>query len=44
MAWLFLGEVPPAMAFVGGVLTLVGVAVARRKPRAAEVIPEPAQA
>ncbi len=44
MAWLFLGEVPPAMAFVGGALTLVGVAVARRKPRAAEVIPEPAQA
>lgn len=41
MAWLFLGEVPPAMAFVGGVLTLVGVAVARRKPRVAEPVPEP---
>ena len=33
MAWLFLGEVPPAMAFVGGALTLVGVAVSRRRPR-----------
>jgi drug/metabolite transporter (DMT)-like permease len=44
MAWLFLGEVPPVMAFVGGALTLVGVAVARRKPRTVDVIPEPAQA
>lgn len=44
MAWLFLGEVPPTMAFVGGVLTLVGVAVARRKPRVPETVaqPEPA--
>jgi drug/metabolite transporter (DMT)-like permease len=33
MGWLFLDEVPPAMAYVGGVLALVGVAVARRKPR-----------
>jgi drug/metabolite transporter (DMT)-like permease len=33
MGWLFLGETPPAMAYVGGVLALVGVAVARRKPR-----------
>jgi drug/metabolite transporter (DMT)-like permease len=42
MAWLFLSEVPPAMAFVGGVLTLVGVAVARHRPRVPEVVPEPA--
>lgn len=35
MGWLFLDEVPPAMAYVGGVLALVGVAVARRKPRTA---------
>jgi len=34
MAWAFLGEVPPTMAYVGGALTLVGVAVARRKPHA----------
>jgi drug/metabolite transporter (DMT)-like permease len=30
---VFLGEAPPAMAYVGGALALVGVAVARRKPR-----------
>jgi drug/metabolite transporter (DMT)-like permease len=33
MGWLFLDEVPPAMAYVGGALALVGVAVARREPR-----------
>jgi drug/metabolite transporter (DMT)-like permease len=33
MGWLFLAETPPGMAYVGGVLALVGVAVARRKPR-----------
>ena len=33
MGWLFLDEVPPTMAYVGGALALVGVAVARRKPR-----------
>ncbi len=33
MGWLFLDEVPPTMAYAGGVLALVGVAVARRKPR-----------
>ena len=33
MGWLFLSETPPGMAYVGGVLALVGVAVARRKPR-----------
>jgi drug/metabolite transporter (DMT)-like permease len=33
MGWLFLGEVPPTMAYAGGALALVGVAVARRKPR-----------
>ncbi len=42
MGWLFLGETPPAMAYVGGVLALVGVAVARRKPRARKVVPQPA--
>ena len=42
MGWLFLGEVPPSMAYVGGALALVGVAVARRKPPAARV--EPARA
>jgi drug/metabolite transporter (DMT)-like permease len=42
MGWLFLGEVPPTMAYVGGALALVGVAVARRKPRAPKVVPQPA--
>ncbi len=32
---IFLGEVPPPLAYAGGVLALVGVAVARRRPRAA---------
>lgn len=34
MGWLFLGEVPPTMAYAGGALALVGVAVARHHPRA----------
>ncbi len=33
MGWLFLGEAPPALAYVGGALCLVGVAVARRRPK-----------
>ncbi len=33
MGWLLLDETPPSMAYVGGALALVGVAVARRKPR-----------
>ncbi len=32
MGWAFLGETPVAFAYVGGVLCLVGVAVARRQP------------
>jgi drug/metabolite transporter (DMT)-like permease len=37
MGWIFLGETPPGMAYVGGALALVGVAVARRKPRTARI-------
>jgi drug/metabolite transporter (DMT)-like permease len=35
LGWLFLDEVPPMLAVVGGALSLVGVAIARRpsKPR-----------
>jgi len=33
MGVVFLSEAPPAMAYAGGVLALVGVYVARRKPR-----------
>lgn len=32
---VFLGEAPPPLAYVGGALALLGVAVARRQPRAA---------
>ena len=32
MALVFLGETPPTVAYVGGVLALVGVAIARRSP------------
>jgi drug/metabolite transporter (DMT)-like permease len=42
LGWVFLGEVPPTMAYAGGALALVGVAVSRRKPRAREVAPQPA--
>ncbi|SDT03706.1 EamA domain-containing membrane protein RarD [Nocardioides scoriae] len=41
---VFLGEAPPALAYVGGVTALVGVAVARRVPRpraSAEVAARP---
>jgi drug/metabolite transporter (DMT)-like permease len=34
MAWLLLDETPPPLAYVGGALCLVGVALARRRPRA----------
>jgi drug/metabolite transporter (DMT)-like permease len=33
MAWLLLDEAPPALAFAGGALCVVGVAMTRRKPR-----------
>jgi len=47
MALVFLGETPPPVAYVGGVLALVGVAIARRTPTqraAAEAAKEPAPA
>jgi drug/metabolite transporter (DMT)-like permease len=44
MGVILIDEAPPGIAYVGGVLALVGVAVARRKPRtlADEVTPAPA--
>jgi drug/metabolite transporter (DMT)-like permease len=39
MSWTFLGEAPPGMAYAGGALALVGVALARRKPRAGQAEP-----
>ena len=41
MAWVLLDEVPPALAFAGGALCVVGVLVTRRKPRA---VPPPVRA
>ena len=46
LGFLLLDEVPPPLAYVGGVLALVGVAVARRRPRpkvapAVEKVPDP---
>ncbi|WP_237111754.1 DMT family transporter [Nocardioides sp. WS12] len=38
MAWVLLDEVPPALAFAGGALCVVGVLVTRRKPRVAAPI------
>ena len=37
MGVIFLSEAPPTMAYAGGALALVGVAVARRKPRTKKV-------
>ncbi|MGZ4438247.1 MAG: DMT family transporter, partial [Nocardioidaceae bacterium] len=39
MGWLVLSETPPAMAYAGGVLCLLGVALARRRPRRAAPVP-----
>jgi drug/metabolite transporter (DMT)-like permease len=38
MAWVLLDEVPPALAFAGGALCVVGVVLTRRKPRASAVV------
>lgn len=41
MAWLLLGETPASLAYVGGAVTLVGVAIARRRPRTRQRRPDP---
>lgn len=41
IAWMLLDEVPPAMAFVGGVLCIVGVLLTRRKPKVVAPAAEP---
>jgi drug/metabolite transporter (DMT)-like permease len=33
LSWVFLSEVPPMLAIVGGALSLVGVAIATRPPK-----------
>jgi drug/metabolite transporter (DMT)-like permease len=49
MAWIFLSEVPPALAIIGGVICLVGVAIVqwrtpRRRGRRSPVEPTPDRA
>jgi len=45
MSWVFLSEAPPVVAYVGGALCLLGVGVARRRPKVrAEPSGEPAPA
>jgi drug/metabolite transporter (DMT)-like permease len=49
MAWIFLSEVPPALAIIGGVICLVGVAIVqwrtpRRRDRRSPVEPTPDRA
>jgi drug/metabolite transporter (DMT)-like permease len=39
LGWLFLSEVPPMLAIVGGALSLVGVAIATRKSRPKVTVP-----
>jgi drug/metabolite transporter (DMT)-like permease len=34
LGWLLLGETPPALAVIGGVICLAGVAISRRRPSA----------
>ena len=36
MSWAVLSEAPPVMAYVGGALCLIGVAITRRRPRNAQ--------
>jgi drug/metabolite transporter (DMT)-like permease len=44
MGWLLLDEVPPALAVVGGVVCLAGVAVSRRRSRPRRPLPVPQEA
>jgi drug/metabolite transporter (DMT)-like permease len=44
MGLVFLSEAPPTVAYAGGVLALLGVAVARRRPKPAAAVPQPRQA
>jgi drug/metabolite transporter (DMT)-like permease len=39
LGWLFLNEVPPMLAIVGGALSLVGVSIARRPVRSRVSVP-----
>jgi drug/metabolite transporter (DMT)-like permease len=39
LGWLLLGEVPPGLAFAGGAVCLLGVALSRRRSRRREPVP-----
>jgi drug/metabolite transporter (DMT)-like permease len=39
MSWAFLGETPRPLAYLGGVLCLVGVAISRRRTRPTQAEP-----
>jgi drug/metabolite transporter (DMT)-like permease len=39
MGLIFFGEVPAALAIAGGVVSLIGVALSRRRPRVAPAVP-----
>jgi drug/metabolite transporter (DMT)-like permease len=41
LGWAFLSELPPAGAYLGGVLCIVGVVVSRRRPRAPREVETP---
>jgi drug/metabolite transporter (DMT)-like permease len=41
IAWALLGEVPPALTFVGGALCIAGVVLTRRRPKVAAPAPDP---
>jgi drug/metabolite transporter (DMT)-like permease len=42
ISWVLLGEIPPALAILGGAACIAGVIVARSSPRRARSVPEPA--
>jgi drug/metabolite transporter (DMT)-like permease len=44
MGWVLLGEVPPILAVVGGVVCLAGVGLSRRRTRVGRPVPVPAEA
>lgn len=42
ISWAYLGEIPTALAFIGGGLCLLGVTITRLKRRTRDVVTEPA--
>jgi drug/metabolite transporter (DMT)-like permease len=44
MGLVFLSEAPPSIAYAGGVLALLGVAIARREPRPKAAVPQSEEA